>query len=445
MTGSYRVVWSEGMFILPQHFQQSDRYFEQLIRNSTQPLRSFAWGVSFVEIDQAALAIGQFAIIRASGLMEDGTPFLITPEALPPSLQLPPTTRDCIVYLALPRLVQGVVDFAPKGDETPYARYQVSDTDVRDCTSMSSETTAVQVGVPQFRFVLATDPRPDLVCLGLARISEVRADRQVVLDPRYIPPCLSVGTAPPLARFLTELQGLLHQRAESLAGRLSETGGNAAPQSNDFLLLLTVNRWEPLISHLSGQQTIHPEDLYTTLLQLAGELAAFIRKSRRPPPFPIYRHDDLHATYLPLIEELRTALTTMISRTAEKLELEYHEGVWYAPVKDRTLLSKTAFILAVRASVRGETLRTEFPGQTKIGPAEKISELINSSARGIGLEVLPTAPRQLPYHAGTIYLELDRQGELWRKLERSPGIAIHVSGEFPDLDMELWTIREVAL
>ncbi|MDG4584969.1 MAG: type VI secretion system baseplate subunit TssK, partial [Candidatus Competibacter sp.] len=40
-----KVVWSEGMFLRPQHFQQQDRYLEALVRQSCRHLRPYDWGV----------------------------------------------------------------------------------------------------------------------------------------------------------------------------------------------------------------------------------------------------------------------------------------------------------------------------------------------------------------------------------------------------------------
>jgi len=54
---------------------------------------------------------------------------------------------------------------------------------------------------------------------------------------------------------------------------------------------------------------------------------------------------------------------------------------------------------------------------------------------------LPTAPRQIPYHAGFHYFELNRHGEHWEKLRSSGGIAIHLSGSYPELQLSLWAIR----
>jgi type VI secretion system protein ImpJ len=54
---------------------------------------------------------------------------------------------------------------------------------------------------------------------------------------------------------------------------------------------------------------------------------------------------------------------------------------------------------------------------------------------------VPVAPRQIPYHAGFAYFELDQSNELWTQLKTSGGIALHVAGEFPGLSLELWAIR----
>jgi type VI secretion system protein ImpJ len=54
---------------------------------------------------------------------------------------------------------------------------------------------------------------------------------------------------------------------------------------------------------------------------------------------------------------------------------------------------------------------------------------------------MPVAPRQIPFHAGFNYFELERGGELWDQLERSGGMAMHIAGEFPGLELEFWGIK----
>ena len=58
MSWTSKTIWSEGMFLRPQHFQQHDRYMEAHIEERCSPLRPYAWGVRELEISQEALDRG---------------------------------------------------------------------------------------------------------------------------------------------------------------------------------------------------------------------------------------------------------------------------------------------------------------------------------------------------------------------------------------------------
>src|SRR5947208_1947321 len=82
--------------------------------------------------------------------------------------------------------------------------------------------------------------------LGVVRVVERRADNQLVLDKAYIPPTLGANENSLLASHVREIHGLLHQRGEALAARLSQPGRGGVAEIADFLFLQTVNRHEPL-------------------------------------------------------------------------------------------------------------------------------------------------------------------------------------------------------
>lgn len=446
MSWDNRVVWSEGMFVLPQHFQQADRYVERLVRARVAALRSFPWGLTGLEINRNLLATGQFAVTRCSGVLEDGTPFSIPDDASPPpAFDVPENTRDCIIYLTLPIVHPGGVEMELDDVAQTVARYSAQEMEVGDSVGSAGGSKArLHVGRLRLRYALETDPRADTISIGLARIVEVRPDRSVVLDDRYIPPILTAAASPVLTGFLTELHGLLRQRAVALAGRVSESGVKGVAEFADYLLLLVLNRYEPVIAHLAQIGAIHPEDFFRTCVQIAGELASIFAKSRRPPEFPVYRHDDLQKSFAPVMSELRHALTMMIDSAATQLMLQQTKfGIWYAPLTDRTMLSNTSFVLAVKSAAAVETLRATFPGQVKIGPGDQIRDLITSASRGIHIRALPVAPRQIPYHAGKVYFEFERNGPQWDAMRSSGGFAIHIAGDFPNIEMDLWAIREV--
>jgi type VI secretion system protein ImpJ len=132
-----------------------------------------------------------------------------------------------------------------------------------------------------------------------------------------------------------------------------------------------------------------------------------------------------------------------MEQTAIPIELQDRAyGVRVALIPDVGLQRNATFVLAVSAQLPGDALRARFPTQVKIGPVERIRDLVNLQLPGVGLRPLPVAPRQIPYHAGFSYFELEtRNNELWKQLESSGGLAMHIAGEFPGIELEFWAIR----
>jgi type VI secretion system protein ImpJ len=40
------------------------------------------------------------------------------------------------------------------------------------------------------------------------------------------------------------------------------------------------------------------------------------------------------------------------------------------------------------------------------------------------------------------YFELDTSSDYWKDLEKSGGLAFHVAGKFPNLEMAFWAIKK---
>jgi type VI secretion system protein ImpJ len=441
MTWTNRVVWQEGMFLRAQHFQQQDRYLEQLVRERTSPLRPHAWGLTEQAIDRDLLATGRFALSAASGVFDDGTPFVVPGEVdHPPPLDVPQGARNAIVYLALPIRQAGAVEIA--AGEATEGRYALRGFEAYDTHSASPEPAELQVGRLRMRYMLETEERAGWLCIGLARIVEVTSDKRVTLDDRWIAPALVCSAAPPLAGLLAELSGMLNQRGEALAARMTAPGQAGVAQVADFLLLQSINGWQNVLAHWADAGNVHPVDLYATLIQMAGEFATFTETTRRPNAYPAYRHEDLQRSFAPVVADLRRSLSAVIEQTAVAIPLQERKyGVRVGPITDRSILRAASFVLSVQADVPTEQLRRLFPTQVKIGAVEQIRELVNVQMDGIRALPLPVAPRQIPFYAGASYFELDRNSPHWQHMQASGGFAIHMSGDFPNLRMELWAIR----
>ena len=439
-----KVVWTEGLFLQPQHLQQQERYFERLIRTSTAGLRPFAWGLTQLELDTDALTLGKFALRSVAGILPDGTPFSAPGDSdHPRPIDLPDSARNAVVYLLLPTRQPGGVETAPAEQTETVARFVATEHDAQDTNAGYQTTATLPVGRLRLRYALEGEARGGHAAIGLARVVEMRADKSVVLDDSYIPPILVSNVSGVLAGFVTQLQGLLHHRAEALAGRVSESATRGSAEIADYLLLQLCNRYEPLVSHLAGiVGQLHPERLYGVAVSLAGELATFTETRKRPINFPPYKHDDLQGTFRPVIAALRQALSAVLEQNAVPIPLQERKfGIRVGPILDRSLVTDATWVLAVKAQMPADTLRRNLPNQIKIGPVEQIRELINVALPGIPVRALPVAPRQLPYYAGTSYFELDRSSPYWAALARSGGIAIHLTGDVPGLEMECWAIR----
>jgi type VI secretion system protein ImpJ len=444
MSWNSKVIWSEGLFLQPQHFQQHDRYWERHLEGRTKPLHGYSWGYVKLELDRAALTLGKIQLATAQGIFPDGTPFDFPAEDTPPTaLDVPDELKDEVIVLAVPIRRPGSeeTDMSDTAEHS-LTRYAVGEVEVKDSNASSSDNTVLQVGRLRMRFMRKRDVTDAYTTLGVVQVTERRADNQVVLSKSYVPPVLHAGTDAVLASYMRELHGLLHQRGEALAGRLSQLGRGGVAEIADFLLLQTVNRYEPLLAHFNVHPLLHPERLYSTCLQLAGELATFSNANTRPATFPEYQHDNLELTFLPVIAQLRRSLSMVLEQNAIPIELQDRRyGVKVAVIADLELVKSANFVLAVAAQIPSEVLRVRFPTQVKIGPVERIRDLVNLQLPGIPMHALPVAPRQIPFHAGSNYFELERGGDLWKQLERSGGLAMHIGGEFPGLELEFWAIR----
>ncbi len=445
MSWNNKVVWSEGMFIQPQHFQQHDRYFERLIEERAASLLGYSWGFSNLVLDAAALSLGKVQLAAARGVFPDGTPFDFPYQDMPPTpLEIDADTHDELIVLALPLRRAGTneTDFGDEPDRS-LARFSADEVEVADSNIRSDRSEFIQVGRLRLRLMRKRDMTDAYTTLGVVQITERRANNQLVLQKSYIPPMLHSDSDATLAGYVRELHGLLHQRGEVLASRISQPGRGGVAEVADFLLLQTVNRYEPVFAHFAVHPLLHPERLFVTCLGLAGDLATFSHSGRRPPAYPEYRHDALEQCFTPLIADLRRSLSMVLEQGAISIELQDRKyGVRVAIISDVGLLKTAGFVLAVNAQLPSETIRARFPAQVKIGPAERIRDLVNLQLSGIPLNSLPVAPRQIPFHAGFSYFELERGGDLWKQLERSGGLAMHIAGEFPGLELELWAIRQ---
>lgn len=438
-----KVVWSEGMFLRPQHFQQQERYLALMRHQRAQAPAHYFWGFRRLQLDTASLALGVVAILEAEGIFPDGTPFSFSTNFdAPAPLTVKDGVADQIIYLALPSQNNQAESIAFDAHEQSLARYSVKDALIEDINSVGGDAAELQLAKPRLRLLLQAELTDSWIALGAIRVLEKRSDRQLLLDNHYIPALISNSASSVLTSLLNEVLGLVKQRADILSTRISQPGRGGVSEVGEFLMLQLLNRNEPQLTHLLQTHGATPEEAYKILIALCGELSTFASESKRNGDLPLYFHDEATKSFVPLVQILRRYLSTVLEQNAIEIQLvEKNYGVRIGQVTDCELFASSQFVLAVHASVPPDLLKQSFPKQIKIGSVDKIRDLVNLQLPGILLHSLPIAPRQIPYHTGTHYFELDTSSDMWSAFKASGTIAMHVAGDFPDLQMQCWAIR----
>ena len=435
-------VWSQGMFMRPQHFQQQERYWESFVHDRVSGQSGYGWGLRRLDIDRAALELGRFEVTRIALVLPDGTPLGAPGIAdLPPPRALGPQAQGKRVLLALPICRTDAAEVSPDGAPDTERRWRRRPVSLRDTASEDGEYCEVQIGRLAPVLLLEGEPRDTYETVPIARV-ESASDTELTLDESYLPPVMNCRCHPGYMRTLRDILSLLHRRAEHLAAQIDPNTAVGLSDALDFLLLQTVNRHESVFAHLGQLEHIAPERAYAATAELAGELSTFLPERRTQPP-PVYDHADPGPGWRALVHSVSSALGRISDRHGVELALEHQpNGSWVAAIQDHGLLDFGRFIVVVRTNAPREIAAPRIERRLKVCSMESIREIVALQLSGIPCTAVPVVPRGLPYYPNATYLEVDRTVELWEEVRSSGNLAIYImAGAETTFDVQLWALR----
>jgi len=437
-----KVAWTEGLFLRPHHFQQSDRYHEHLLESRVRHATPYPWGFSYLEIDRDLAQQSKFALRRAAGVLPDGTPFDIPSDSpLPPPILVPETASQQVAWLSIPVAAANTREFDERESESA-ARFITGAETFIDSSSVLRIEEEVDIAYPRLGYELRKTAKPGYIGLGIARILEVR-DKQIVFDEKFVPPVLTCNSHPVVDGWIDRVIGWIDNKLEELARYAADPTAGGGLQSVDYFVLQLLNRHIAVLKHFRSTGYLHPERLFEEFLRLVGELATFATSERRAREYPAYDHDDLENVFAPVMRDLQEFLGAQLGRRAIRLEIvERAANAFISTIRDRTLFRNATFVLEVAARRPLTEIQLQFPHLFKVGPNTKMNEIVHAHLPGVPLIHLPTPPPQIRAITDHVYFFFDRQSPLWPEFSVASSIGMHFSGDWPDLELELWAVLE---
>jgi type VI secretion system protein ImpJ len=440
-----KVLWGEGLFLRPQHFQQQDRYHEHRLHESIKAVHPYAWGVNTLQIDRDALGNNALRILELSLRFQDGE-LVDAPgeDALPEPVdltQLLQSQQSATFYVALPAFKPFGGNAGDLAERTPgsAARFVQAN---RDTPDLYTQAAPAQLSYLQKapRLVSEFDPRDSYTHFPLLRLRRAGTGG-FELDPAFVAPSLSIRSAPILFLQLRRLIDALQAKVNALYGHHREPSKNViefrSGDMSSFWLLHTASSAFAALTHYFHHPALHPERLYEQLLSLAGALMTFSR-SWTLADLPPYSHADPGPGFATLHHIIRELLDTVISSkyfaiALKEVKPSYHHGMLDSGKID----DKTTFYLAVSSDLPASEAVDVVPLRFKIGAPDDVEKFVLSAMPGVRLTHAPQVPAAVPVRPDAIYFAIEAKGQMYERMLQAQSISIYVPGGMRDLKLDL--------
>ncbi len=441
-----RVVWSEGMYLGPHHFQAQSRYFEDSIRFLAESLWTGSHGLGGYELDEEALTNGTVSVVHARGIMPDGLAFhMPESDAIPPARNVvalfPPTSDKLTIYLAIPARKQDGLNCVLDNRNANGERYVAEERVLHDETTGKDEK-PVRIGRKNFLLVVDSEVTKDLVVLPVARVMR-SGSGSFIFDPLFIPPSLQISASDRFMTLLGQIIEIMEEKSLSLTRTRTGAGGSGGFSTQEvasYWFLHTLNTSLAALRHFYFAKRGHPEELYLELARLAGALSTFALESH-PRMLPAYDHDHPDECFYALDRYIREHLELIIPTNCLTIPLNATGDYFYTgEVKDQRCLGRSDWFLAIRADMGEVELVSKTPHLVKICSEKFVSELVRRALPGLELVHVPVPPPAIAAKVETHYFRISRTGPFWDHIVATRHLGAYVPGDIPHPEIEMLVV-----
>jgi type VI secretion system protein ImpJ len=445
-----KVVWSEGMYLGPHHFQAQGRFFEEVTHFEISNLWFEPYGLAGLELDAEALRNGTVALVHARGIFPDGLTFNF-PESdpVPPARNIsdlfPPTHESLTVLLAVPPHRPGEANCALTDEPNKAGTRYIAEERILPDENTGLDEKPLKLGRKNIRLLLDSEEAGEVQTLPIGRVKR-DGSGNFIYDESFIPPCLQIGASQTLMMMTRRLIEILQEKGAAVSldnrGRGKFQAGLSAREVSRFWFLHAINSSLGPLRHMFVSQSAHPAELFTELLRLGGALCTFALDSH-PSKLPLYHHLSLDKCFADIERHIRAHLELLAPSNCIPIPLHSVINYFYeGEVTDQRCLDRARWILAVHSAIGDAELITRTIQLIKVCSAQFVPQLVRRALPGMELTHLSVPPSAVSPRVESQYFAISRTGPCWDHIVQTRRVGVYVPGEIPRPQIELLVVLE---
>ncbi len=431
-------LWAEGMFLTPQHLQQIDRYEDAVRIASGKTSAPFHWGISKIEIDEAALASKRFSLQKLEAITPDGVVLF-----WPGNLELQSRSFEGVlndpqqrvtVYLGVPDYATNRANLSEDGSEGRGGkkRFLMGDVELTDENNGRSERTILLKRL-NASILFEGEDMAGYQVLPVAAIKPGQNMEGAQIDDSYFPPVTSMGAWPPLMKLAQSVATRMTSSQTNLgmaAGEREIVELCSSPRGIELLLKYqTVGQSAIVLQQLSRNEGVSPYVFFCELLRAVALLRTF-SGNEALPKMPVFEHRRLGECMHGVTEILNKLLGLMAVHSNIHRPFVSAAGRMEVDLEPDWLTGgRRLFVRVTGAGGYEETVR-KMSGIKFTAPTQ-FAQVVQRRLQGVQVSWMRRQPNTLPPAEGGVYGEINQTGQFWSSVQNELALVAGGAEEMP--------------
>jgi len=454
------IFWHQGLFLQPHHFQQHDLYIQDLHKPFRKFLTPFFWGIAGMEASRGALENLSFDVLKGEFVFQDGTYVVFPGNAVLAKRSFKNTwveeDKRFTVYLGLKKLDEAgsnVTELASLDKISEVSTRYVTLAEPEQIDDLYENGPPGQVKKLHLVLKLFWESEKEMVGdYLLLPLAQLERDGEVIrFAPGFAPPAITIQSSDVLIQIVKNIRDQIGSRSRQLneykAQRGIHTSDFGARDMVFMLALRSLNRYVPLLFHLTEPACTHPWLAFGLLRQLIGELSSFSSTVNvlgelddGQALLGAYNHDDLGKCFL-AAQSLISQLLDEITAGPEYIIKLVFDGTYYiADLLPTYFTEGNRYYLVVETEEEPQQVLDALQSIAKLGSRESLPLLIARALPGVALEHLAIPPQELPRRAHCLYFQINHHGDQWGNVVKGNNMALYWDNAPDDFKAELMVV-----